>query len=112
MGANFPSSSLIDVPEAAAPQNNTYEQGNSAFGAVPIELDPTTLADAGSSSPVRPIAAGAYSPNPDPHRSSRSRAMMPSMGLGLGIGMGAGSESPEKRSEQEGEETMEIEDDD
>jgi hypothetical protein len=97
-------------------------QGNTAFGAVPLEIEPLTLAEATNDSPIRPIGVGAYHPGRDRATSGASTGL----GLGLdadvrsGRGRRAGrsaasvsvSASPEKRSDIEGEETMEIEDDD
>jgi hypothetical protein len=113
----------------------TDRQGNTAFGAVPLEIEPQSLAEATNDSPIKPnpIGVGAY------HPSSGRRGN----GLGLGVSVGLGfrqdiegegdrsmdvrtgrgrraggfsasaSASPEKRSEEgEEEETMEIEDDD
>jgi hypothetical protein len=89
-------------------------QGNTAFGAVPLEIEPQSLAEATNDSPIKPIAVGAY----HPHSNSQTRSR--TMGEGdvrTGRGRRAGvmgvSVSPEKRSEVgDDEETMEIEDDD
>lgn len=115
-------------------------QGNAAFGPLPIELDPETLAEAGGDSIIQPVNTAAGFNHHDPEAftsdagiglgiSTRRRTSRPHhTGIinGTGIASSSSRRSPEKlggsvegdeneRSVEEeigdGEETMEIEED-